>query len=424
MDTFYSTRRAFLKTSCLAGAAALVPGCESGGKRDSVTADPYVETRKRAARKKRRIIMNNDGNDYNNASPDEPKTPETFLAKRTTPLLGSHVDTIFYCTGVFNYYSHRSEVSELLKSDEAASRHVHELMKYGTDSLEVMTGFCHEHSLEIFWSMRMNDNHDSTIPYLLCQWKKDNPDYLIGREGDRYPYVNDKWSMVDYGVPYVREHVFSILEDVATRYDVDGIEYDFFRHPAFFKPQFIGEPVTQYFCDMMTDLLARVREMTEDVGRKRGRPMLIAVRIPDSVAYAKAIGLDVVRWLEDDLIDIVTGGGYFHLEPWENLVALGKEHDVPVYACFVSRRVMGGGEPEAGTDIKLWRGEALRAWKAGVDGIYTFNRFDPSDQLFRELGDPALLETLDHIDQENFAGESGYLDPGYWLRDGRSYIRS
>jgi len=30
-----------------------------------------------------------------------------------------------------------------------------------------------------------------------------------------------------------------------------------------------------------------------------------------------------------------------------------------------------------------------------VSGIYTFNRFDPHDPVFRELGDPDKLKTLE-----------------------------
>lgn len=60
--------------------------------------------------------------------------------------------------------------------------------------------------------------------------------------------------------------------------------------------------------------LRRVRTMTDEVGQKRGRPLLIAVRVPDSAGYAKALGLDVPRWLEEDLIDIMVAGGYFWLQ--------------------------------------------------------------------------------------------------------------
>ena len=144
------------------------------------------------------------------------------------------------------------------------------------------------------------------------------------------------------------------------------------------------------------------------------------------MGYCKAIGLDLERWLEEDLIDILVGGGYFKLEPWVNLASLGKKHGVPVYACLVSRRVVQGGEPEVETTLeglKRWRGEALNAWKNGVNGIYTFNRFNPYDRIFRELGDPELLKVLERVDQTIYADEKGFADPAHWLQGGRKFLR-
>jgi len=383
-----------------------------------------VKARKKARHRRRRVIMNNDGNDFNRAKPDEPKTPETFLSKRTTPLLGSQVDAIFYCTGVFNFYTHRSKESELIASEKVATRHIHELIRQGTDSLEVMTKFGHKHGIEVFWSMRMNDTHDSARPALFCKWKRDHPEYLVGKKGHKLRYGCGRWSSVDYGRAEVRDKVYRILADVCARYDVDGIEMDFFRHPVVFKPQMTGEPVTQAHCDLMTGLVRRVREMTERVGAKRGRPLLIAIRIPDSMGYCKALGLDVVQWLTEDLVDIITGGGYFKFEPWENLVALGKKYDVPVYACLAKRRIVAKGKDKDAQHIsKRFRGEALNAWKAGVSGIYTFNRFNPRDPLFRELGDPALLETLDRIDRTAYVEKTLWSKPGKWLKGGSMFVR-
>ena len=375
--------------------------------------------REEARHRKRRIIMNNDGNDFNTATPEEPKTAENFLSKRTVPLVGYHVDTIFYCTGTFNHYTHRSEETELRDGEEMAARYVHELTRLGTDSLETMTRFCHGNSMELFWSMRMNDNHDSSRPATVCQWKRDHPDCLMNRTG---PFAPGSWSMLDFAVPEVREKVFRILQDVALRYDIDGVELDFLRHPLYFKAQMKGEPVTQEHCDMMTDLVRRARNMLDEVAEKRGRPMLVAIRVPDSVAYCRAMGLDIVRWLEEKLVDLLTGGGYFKLAPWQNLVTLGHEHDVPVYACLVARRIMAGGGCGEESDLPRWRGEALAAWDAGVDGIYTFNRFNPRDQVLRELGDPELLRSLRRDDRVIYSGSKGYRDPGYWLRDGRMFV--
>lgn len=395
----------------------------------SAAQSPVTETaamkqaRKEAAHRKRRIIMNNDGNDARGIRDGEAKTPEAFLARRSTALVGSQVDAIFYCTGVFNLYTHKSDETELRgHGDREQVDWAWELTKQGTDSLTVMTDFGHQHGMEVFWSMRMNDTHDSGDMALLCKWKQDHPELLMGRKGDKFPHGGRRWSAVNYGLPEVREKVFRILQDVATRYAVDGLELDFFRHPVYFKPQMTGEPVTQEQCDMITELLRRVRAMTVEVAAKRGRPMLIAVRIPDSLGFAKGIGLDVERWLREDLADIITGTCYFHFEPWENFAALGKKYGVPAYACLSGSRIVSASDPEkSGADtVPLWHAEAAAAWRAGVDGIYIFNRFNPADPLFRTLGSPDTLMKTDRV-PEPITGNPKAMES--WLKGGSSFVK-
>jgi len=366
--------------------------------------------------------MNNDGNELLRTQPGEALTAENFLSKRTTPLIGSQVDSIFYCTGVFNLYFHQSRESEMMARDEKSVAYMKALKEQGTDTLQLMTDFGHKNNIEIFWSMRMNDTHDSGTPALFCEWKKQHPHYLVGKKGDKFPYGANRWSSVDYGVPEVREKVFRILADVCSRYDIDGIELDFFRHPVLFRAQMTGEPVTGLQREAMNELLRRIRLMTERTAEKRKRPLLIAIRIPDSVGYCRALGIDLTRWLKEDLVDIISAPGYFKLEPWKNLSFLGHKYDVPVYACLVKRRIQSAEEPEGDTAIRIWRGEALNAWRAGVNGIYTFNRFDPQDRIFREIGDPQLLQNLDRIEQTAYVNESSWSRPEVWLKDGRRFV--
>ena len=389
----------------------------------TVETDAMKQARKEAAHRKRRIIMNNDGNDARGIRQGEAKTPESFLARRSTALIGSQVDAIFYCTGVFNLYTHKSDETELRgHGDREQVDWAWELTRQGTDSLTVMTGFGHQNRMEVFWSMRMNDTHDSGDKALLCKWKQDHPDYLMGKKGDKFPHGGGRWSAVNYGLPEVREKVFRILKDVASRYDVDGLELDFYRHPVYFKPQMTGDPATQEHCDMMTDLLRRVRAMSVDVAAKRGRPLLIAVRIPDSEGFSKGIGLDVERWLKDDLVDIITGTCYFHFEPWENFVALGHKYNVPSYACLSGSRVVSASDPERSDEgtTALWHGEAAAAWRAGVDGIYTFNRFNPADPLFRTLGSPDTLTKLEK-EPAPITGNPKAIER--WLKGGSAFLK-
>lgn len=383
--------------------------------------------RRRAAHRQRRMIMNNDGNDARRLPQDVPHSREMFLRQRTSPLVGSHVDAIFHCTGQFNLYRHHSSETELKKNAGSDEDWGWELGTDGPDVLETMVDFGHRHEIEVFWSMRMNDTHDAKYDWCMSQWKKDHPQLLVGKPGQEFTYGRanwkGRWSSLNYAMPEVRDKVFRILEDVATRYDVDGLELDFFRHPVYFRPQLIGESVTQSHCDMITDLLRRIRRMVDNVAAGRGRPLLISVRVPDSAGYAKSIGLDVERWLQEDLIDLLVGGGYFHLQPWENLVALGHRYDVPVYPCLSASRLgFATALADPFNDRKVsgmatWRGEAARAWEAGADGIYVFNCFNPHDPIFRELGDPVLLKTL----EKEYQVDVGPI--GHWLKDASQFIK-
>jgi len=99
--------RAFLATTFVAMASSAVcleetRARDGRGAAETKEVEKMRMERKRAAQRRRRIIMNNDGNDGRALDPGEEKTPETFLSKRISPLAGSQVAAIFYCTGVFS----------------------------------------------------------------------------------------------------------------------------------------------------------------------------------------------------------------------------------------------------------------------------------------------------------------------------------
>ena len=389
------------------------------------------ELRKQAARRRRRLIFNCDAGNIN---PQECPVadPEVFLQARYTGLLGSSVDTIFCCTDLgFSNYSHHSSVSSTA-CDWAPT--IGEFIEQGTDTLQMTVEFCRRNDIEVFWSFRTNDPHDSwTEEGPLSQFKKEHPEYLFGTR-DKKP-GHGQWTCVDYAQPEVREHVFQILQDVCSRYDIDGIELDYFRMMTCFKSLAQPEILSEDERDAMTELLRRVRTMADEIGAQRGRPLLIAARLADSAGYCHAMGLDLMRWLEEDLIDIMVAGGYFWLQPWRLSVELGHEYGVPVYPCLSGSRVaswppMQSKDPELQclreclvtrlTD-EAFQAQALSAWDAGADGVYLFNfnyRRPPSHRLWTDLGDPEKLATLDKIYHVSVMGK-GHDSYEHYLPFGR-----
>jgi len=353
--------------------------------------------RKQLAHKKRRIIYNNDGADLLYCC--DSANPQAFLGSRIKPLLGTQVDTLFYSTsGPFGLFTHHTHIGEVFTSKaEGFSRNqTSGFIREGTDALRLVVDFCRENQIEIFWSMRMNDIHDSYSvwysKYMLPAIKKKHPEFLMA---DKYRRpMKGAWSAVDYGRAEIRDLAFRFAEEICQRYEVDGIELDFMRTPMMFKVQSNGYECTDTERDQLTGLIRRIRKMTENVGIRRGVPILMAVRVPDSVAFCRAIGIDIETWLDEGLIDLLIPGGDSHLQPWRASVELGYKYDVPVFPCL-------SNVPQASANVHkslaCWRGRALNALDSGADGIYVFNFHSPKSPLWRQIGDRVPVRGRDQV---------------------------
>ncbi len=351
--------------------------------------------------RQRRIIFNNDGNEPVYLCKTASK--EELLRSRTTPLIGSQVDSIFYCTwsSGFGMFTHFTKVGQIFTTREGrfTNNCMPQFVERGIDPLQVMVEFAHSNRTELFWSFRVNDTHDGSatdygpVMFRANKLKQAHPEWLMGSRDKKPKY--GVWSAVNFGLPEIRDLAFRYCEEVCENYDVDGIELDFFRHAFFFKSSARGEPCTEVELSQMTDLLKRIRSMTDAVGRKRNRPILVAVRVPDSVDYCKLIGLDLENWLKGNLLDLFVVAGYTQLNTWDYSVQLGHKYGVQVYPSLDESRVRNETARELRDSPATYRGRALNVWSAGADGVYMFNYFDAQSPLWRELGDPKVLGKLE-----------------------------
>ena len=364
--------------------------------------------RKKAKERRRRLIYNNDGNDMFQKLHENPKS---FLSQRIIPALNTQVDTVFYCTGATTLYDHDTNAGE--RSDDlhdqmkfkdacAVNRYANMQMlrRSGDDSLSLVVKHMHGAGLEVFWSHRINDIHDSFTDRLFSKWKREHPQCLMGTPDDlkRYDISHPRymWSTLDFEKPEVLDYLYRITEEVCHRYDVDGIEIDYLRHPLFFRPNLEYKPATPAQVEILTAFQRRIREMAYREGNRRGRPILVATHVPMSRQTCLHVGIDIERWLQDDLLDVlVAGSGYQPMSmPTKQIVELGHSHGVPVYM-----NVSASGMEQWGGRIEAWRAAASNVQQAGADGISLFNWFPetPNDPIFMTLGDPQTIAGLDKV---------------------------
>lgn len=255
--------------------------------------------------------------------------------------------------------------------------------------------------IDIFFSVRLNDIHDAWHPKLTYPLKVERPDLLLGKKGaGNRMLLNAHWSGFDWSHSVVREHFRDFTKWAAARWDFDGVELDWFRHPLFFTPgqeQANIEHMNQFVRDVRSDL--------NGIGESRGRPYLLTTRVPDTPRLALRTGLDVEQWLKEGLLDmLMVGGGYMPFgSRIKEFIDMAHRFGVHAYPCKNHYE-----------NPKSMRSAAANFFALGADGIYLYNfgwveghplyrdnpEFPPS---LRQVGTPETLVGLD----KRFVADSG-----------------
>lgn len=67
---------------------------------------------------------------------------------------------------------------------------------------------------------------------------------------------------LNYAIPEVRDHYMALIQEIAGEYDIEVIELDFNRFPAYFYRDNI-----QQHCATMTEVIAEVHDTVDATGR-------------------------------------------------------------------------------------------------------------------------------------------------------------
>jgi len=341
-----------------------------------------------------RIVVNDDGEV---PAPGEGGDLEAYLSHRFADVVGTQVDAYFLCVGSTD------------RGPETAPKppRVQDTMNHWFPEMKAPAGIdrlirayvkaAHDNGIEIFAAVRLNDIHDAWTPKLSYPLKAAHPDWLLGKRESRPKdaLMAAHWSGFDWSREEVRQHFLDFILSFCRRYDVDGVELDYFRHALFFK---LGEE--QANLDKMTDFVRKVREGLTKIGDERGRRCRVAIRLPDSPELARRTGFDMERWLKEGLLDmLMVGGGYmpYSSSRYKESIDLAHAHGVQAYPCV--------NHFKEAIKMRSW---ASNFFALGGDGFYIFNYGGVQDgsekaACLTQCGSPETLAGLDKV----FAPDGG-----------------
>ncbi len=273
----------------------------------------------------------------------------------------------------------------------------------GIDPVRVFLEATKKRGLEAFFSYRINGS-DNDIPGDVVPMKEAHPDWLIdfnpGGPPDRgCPWNRQHNGYWNFAVGEVQDYKQSILREVAENYDFDGISLDFARIPTVLPHGHQWE-----HRDDLTKFVRAVRKMLLEVAEKRGRPFLLAARVPESLTGCRFDGMDVETWARERLVDIFVPGVRsvdVDIAAYRRITA---GTHIRLYPCHDDHHATDGYKNAA---VEMIRGVAANWLQQGADGITTFNFSTESPearadwkgarQAFEEIGDPATLRRKNKI---------------------------
>ncbi len=250
----------------------------------------------------------------------------------------------------------------------------------GIDPVKVLLDETRKRRREVFFSYRINgsDNDDLFDP----PHPLEGPTPLKARHPDRLIH---KWHVYwDFRCEGVRDLKLAVLREVASMYDYDGISIDFARVPVLFPE---GEQWQHR--DLLTGFMREVRSALQEIAGRRGRPYLLAARIPEDIPGCRFDGIDIETWVAGGMVDILVIGTRTAAADVAGFRALARGTPVRLYPSWDDHHSSDGYRHPT---IEVWRGVCAHWWRQKADGMHTFNLMFPSPESEAGLGIEAAPE--------------------------------
>ncbi len=234
-----------------------------------------------------------------------------------------------------------------------------------------------EVGIKTWLSMRINDVHDHSYGIktskLLSEFYWEHPEtYRVqNNRTTQRSYWNQAY---DYTHRIIQERLLSLFNDALNRYDVNGIEIDFLRdvYLWYFGGEYNG-------LDIFNELMRELRDLVAVYEEKYGHEIEIGVRVLPELESNYIYGLDVMTWVQEDIVDMVCISGEFNsndnnppIKLWKSLLA---PYDVEFVGCIEQHVSSAPNFPKAPNDFESYNAIAAAYLSQGVDKVYLYNYF-------------------------------------------------
>ncbi len=284
---------------------------------------------------------------------------------------GSQIDSIWWDITALGNATYPSKVLKQLP--QAGLKRWRER---GIDWVERLVGETKKRKLEVFLSHRISEV-ELNAEGIGAGWKgkphpikQTHPDWVI-----------DTWwkqGLWNLAVPPVREFKLRMLRELAENYDFDGFQLDFARHvpclPLGRQWELRGH---------VTEFVRMVRRMLLEVAQKRGRPLLLAARVPCQLHGCRQDGFDIAVWARERLVDILTLGTRSVDCDIEGFRRVTCGRNIKLQPCLDDHHATDAYQYPP---IEFFRGVAANWWHQDADSIMTFNWSNAGPELCRKLG--------------------------------------
>ena len=271
------------------------------------------------------------------------------------------------------------------------------LMKWreqGLDYFDELIKRGHQRGKEIWWGLRMNEVERGDLAVYDIKAFADMKDRNPVKAAHPEWLIRSWWwqGFWNYAVQEVRDYRLSIIREVAEHYDFDGVHLDFLRHTPFLPPGKQWEN-RQHLTRFMRD----VRSLLQSQAARRGRPFMLAARVPDSVEGCRTDGLDIETWAREGLVDVLILGTRtinVDVASFRKAMAGAPVKLMPSFDCFHATDGYHGDQ-----SLDLICGVFGNYLHQGADGVGVFNGMIGSPEQAKALG----LTRMDTRDLQVFS---------------------